>query len=160
MGSLNITNEEIADKLEELANYLELEGGDIYKIRAHKNAAQVIRGIGEDLCEMVKQGKDLKAFSGIGRNIENKIIEIVKTGDLTKLKKLRLKYPKDILKLLNIHGLGIKKIKTLCESLNITSLKELLDYAEKGRIKSLPGFGVKLEKKIFEYLKPKICIIR
>ena len=153
MGSLNITNEEIADKLEELANYLELEGGDIYKIRAYKNAAQVIRGIGEDLCEMVKQGKDLKAFSGIGRNIENKIIEIVKTGDLTKLKKLRLKYPKDILKLLNIHGLGIKKIKTLCESLNITSLKELLDYAEKGRIKSLPGFGVKLEKKIFEYLK-------
>ncbi|GAB6163117.1 hypothetical protein JCM12298_22770 [Desulfothermus naphthae] len=153
MGCLNITNEEIADKLEELANYLELEGGDIYKIRAYKNAAQVIRGIGEDLCEMVKQGKDLKAFSGIGRNIENKIIEIVKTGDLTKLKKLRLKYPKDILKLLNIHGLGIKKIKTLCESLNITSLKELLDYAEKGRIKSLPGFGVKLEKKIFEYLK-------
>jgi len=153
MGSLNITNEEIADKLEELANYLELEGGDIYKIRAYKNAAQVIRGIGEDLCEMVKQGKDLKAYSGIGTNIENKIIEIVETGDLAKLKKLRPKYPKDILKLLNIHGLGIKKIKTLCESLNITSLKELLDYAEKGRIKSLPGFGVKLEKKIFEYLK-------
>ena len=153
MVCCNITNKEIADKLEELALYLELEGENVFKIRAYKSAAQVIRGIGEDLCEMVKQGKDLKVFSGIGRNIENKIIEIVETGDLAKLKKLRPKYPKDILKLLSIQGLGIKKIKTLCNTLNITSIKELLDCAEKGRIRSLPGFGPKMEKKILDFLK-------
>jgi len=153
MVCCNITNKEIADKLEELALYLELEGENVFKIRAYKSAAQVIRGIGEDLCEMVKQGKDLKVFSGIGRNIENKIIEIVETGDLAKLKKLRPKYPKDILKLLGIQGLGIKKIKTLCNTLNITSIKELLDCAEKGRIRSLPGFGPKMEKKILDFLK-------
>ena len=153
MVFFNITNEEIADKLEELANYLELEGENFFKIRAYKSAAQVIRGLGEDLCEMVKQGKDLKVFSGIGRNIENKIIEIVETGDLEKLKKLRAKYPRDILRLLSIHGLGIKKIKILCDTLNITSLKELLDYAKNGKIRSLPGFGENMEKKILDFLK-------
>ncbi|GAB6888375.1 hypothetical protein JCM13304A_18740 [Desulfothermus okinawensis JCM 13304] len=151
-----ITNDEIADKLDELAIYLELEGENFHKIRAYRNAANIIRGIGDDIAEMVRHGDDLKVFSGIGKNIENKIIEIVRTNDLEKLKKLRERYPQGILNILNISGLGIKKIKTLLKELDIRTLKQLLDYAREGKIRHLPGFGEKMEKKILNFLKENI----
>jgi len=96
------SNEEIAQVLEELAIYSEFEGETPHKSRAYKNASRVIRGMGFSLADLVNEGEDLKQFSGIGKNIEKKIKEIVQTGSLKKLHELREKYPSGLLEILNI----------------------------------------------------------
>jgi len=147
------SNEEIAQVLEELAIYSEFEGETPHKSRAYKNASRVIRGMGFSLADLVNEGEDLKQFSGIGKNIEKKIKEIVQTGSLKKLHELREKYPSGLLEILNIPGLGLKKVIYLYKEHGISNPRQLYTFAKQGRLKTLSGFGEKSEKKIIGFLE-------
>lgn len=148
MKSLYPTNEEIASLLEELATYLELEGENPFKIRAYKNAARAVTGYMDSIAELIIQGEDITSIPGIGKNIEKKIKEIIETGSLDHIKRYREKYPPGILELLNIYGLGVKKIKIFYDKFNVTSPEDLLDLINNGKIRELPGFGKKSEERL------------
>jgi len=146
-------NREIAAIFYELADLLEIQDETPFKIRAYRNAARLIEGLGESLEEMVQRGEDLTKLPGIGEKIAKKIEEIVKTGKLSKLEKVRLQVPESLRALLSIEGLGPKRVKILYDKLHITDLQTLKQAAAEHKISRLPGFGVKTEEKILKGLR-------
>ncbi len=145
-----MVNQEIAQKFYKTADLLEILGENPFRVRAYRNAARTIESLGRDLSEMVAQGEDLTKLPGIGKDLAQKIQEIIDTGTFPKLKELEEKVPPGLIELLKVEGLGPKRIKTLYDSLGITSLEELREAAQKGEISKLPGFGKKLEQTILK----------
>lgn len=146
-------NREIAAIFYELADLLEIEGENHFKVRAYRNAARMIEGMGESLEEKVKRGEDLTQLPGIGEKLAQKITEIVRTGKLTKLERVRQRVPESLRALLSIEGLGPKRVKLLYEKLHITDPEALKAAAAEHRIQTLPGFGPKTEAKILKGLR-------
>jgi DNA polymerase (family 10) len=150
MGVRQMSNKEIAQFFNELADYLEIKGDNPFRIRAYRNAARTIETSGYDFAKLVQEGYDLSQLPDIGERIAKKIVEIVTTGKLSKLEEVKKEFPPHILDLLKIEGLGPKKVKTLYEKLGIGSLEELKKAAEEHKIRELPGFGEKTEEKILK----------
>lgn len=147
-----VHNEDIAAIFDELADLLELKGDNPFKVRAYRNAARTIRSQGVELAERVRRGEDLTELPGIGKELAAKIIEIVATGKSHTLEKLRQEMPPSLEDLLQLPGLGPKRVKALYETLGIKSLDELANAAKSGRLRELPGFGPKTEQRILEAL--------
>ncbi len=145
-----IYNIDIADIFDEIADYLEIEDENPFRIRAYRNGALSIRGIGRELKELVDQKEDLTRLPGIGQELAAKIVEIIDTGTAQALKKLQEKIPEDVRKLLKIANLGPKRVRRLYQDLNIQSLQQLSQAAKNGQIRSLAGFGKKMEAQILE----------
>ena len=145
-----MVNQQIAQKFYKTADLLEIMGENPFRVRAYRNAARTIESLGRDLSEMVAQGEDLTKLPGIGKDLAQKIQEIIETGTFQKLKELEEEVPPGLIELLKVEGLGPKRIKTLYDTLGITSLEELREAAQKGEISKLPGFGKKLEQTILK----------
>ncbi len=145
-----MVNQQIAQKFYKTADLLEIMGENPFRVRAYRNAARTIEALGRDLSEMVAQGEELTKLPGIGKDLAGKIKEIIETGTFAKLKELEAKVPPGLIELLKVEGLGPKRIKTLYDTLGITSLEELREAAAKGQISALPGFGKKLEQTILK----------
>jgi len=145
-------NIQIAKIFNELADLLEIEGENPFKVRAYRYAARTISSLGRELEDMIKEGKDLTLLPSIGKEIAAKIEQIIKTGKLEKLEKLKKKIPPSLIALLPIEGLGPKKIKRLYDALQIQTVQELIDAAKSHKISQLKGFGPKTEQKILEGL--------
>jgi DNA polymerase (family 10) len=146
-------NREIAKIFSELADLLEIKGENHFKVRAYRNAVRMIEGLGEPLEEMVKRGEDLTKLPGIGTELSKKIREIVTTGKLSKLEKVRKELPDSLRALLSIEGLGPKRVKALYEQLHITDPNTLKQAAAEHKISALSGFGEKTEEKILKGLR-------
>ncbi|MBW2988387.1 DNA polymerase/3'-5' exonuclease PolX, partial [Candidatus Woesearchaeota archaeon] len=143
------SNKEIADIFYEIADRLEMED-ERFKVRAYRRAAETI----ESLPKGIEVYKDnLTQLPGIGEAIAKKIKEILETGKLGYLEKLRRQMPVDIQGLRRIEGLGPKKIKVLWEKLGIRNVEDLKKAAEQGKIRNLEGFGAKTEQDILEAIK-------
>ncbi len=145
-----MVNQQIAQKFYKTADLLEILGENPFRVRAYRNAARTIESLGRDLSEMVANGEDLTKLPGIGKDLAQKIKEIIETGSFDKLRELEEKVPPGLIELLKVEGLGPKRIKTLYETLGITTLEELRDAAAQGKISALPGFGKKLEQTILK----------
>ena len=145
-----ISNIEIADIFTHLAELLEIQGYNSFKIKAYKNAAKEIENLGTSISQMVEKGDDISKIPSIGNHIAKKIVEIVKTGKLSKLKKLQKKFPPHILDLLKVEGIGPKRAKILYDTLRISSLDELMKAAKEHKIRELDGFSDKIEQKILD----------
>ncbi len=143
-------NSEIAKAFFDLANLLDIKGENPFKVRAYKNAARVIEGLGESIEKMVHENKDLTKLPGIGKEIAKKIQELVTTGKLSKLEEVKKEIPPTLLELLSIEGLGPKKVHELYTKLKITNLEELQKAAKEHKIAKLKGFGTKTEEKILK----------
>jgi DNA polymerase (family X) len=141
----------IAQVLDEMGTILEIQGENPFRCRAYHNAAQVLRNLPADLSEMIADGS-LAEVPGIGETMHAKIVELATTGRLPSYEELRATTPAGLLVLMQIPGLGPKKIKVLHEALQIQSLSDLRAAAESGRIASLKGFGAKTEANILEGL--------
>jgi len=149
-----IYNTDIADIFDEIADYLEIGADESpFRVRAYRNAARSVRGLGVELKDLVAQKEDLTKLPGIGKELAAKIVEILQTGSAHALKKLQDKIPAEVIQLLRIPNLGPKRVRVLYNDLEIKSLKQLLQAAEDGRIRSLPGFGQKTEAHILEAVK-------
>jgi DNA polymerase (family 10) len=145
-----IYNADIADIFDELADYLEIEGENPFRIRAYRNAARSVHGLGPELKDMVAQKENLTRLPGIGKELAAKIVEISKTGSARALKKLQDKIPAEVRQMLKIPNLGPKRVRNLYQDLNVQSLQQLLQAAKDGRIRSLAGFGQKTETQILQ----------
>ncbi len=148
-----IYNADIADIFDEIADYLEIEGENPFRVRAYHNAARTVRGLGPELKDLVAQGEDLTRFSGIGKELAAKIAEYVTTGAVKALKKLQDKIPAGVRQILKLPGLGPKRVRILYHDLNIESLAQLQQAAGDGRIRSLTGFGQKTEAQILKAIE-------
>ena len=145
-----LSNAEIASIFNQLADLLEIKGENPFKIRAYRNAARTIENLGTDLNKMLEDGMDISQIPTIGKQIALKIEEIIKTGKLAKLETLKRDFPLHLLDLLKIEGIGPKKAKVLYEKLHVSSLEDLQKAAKTHQIRTLKGFGEKLENKILK----------
>ncbi|OPY58603.1 MAG: DNA polymerase/3'-5' exonuclease PolX [Pelotomaculum sp. PtaU1.Bin035] len=137
-------NAEVARIFYELADLLELKGEDFFKVRAYRNAAKVLTSLADPVEELRKRGS-LNKISGIGKKIAGKINEILSTGRLQKHQDLLCEISPGMLEIMSLPGIGPKRAKMIRESLNITSPEELAEAARAGRVRVLPGMGVKSE---------------
>ncbi len=143
-----IRNREIAAIFDEMADLLEIEGADAYRVRAYREAARVIPGMSESLAELVADGADLTELPSIGKAIAEKIAVIVKTGELPQLQEVRRRVPASLREVMQLGGLGPKRVKALHEQLGIDSLADLQQAVEAGKVHTLSGFGKKTEQQI------------
>ena len=145
-----VHNTDIAEMFNQFADLLEIDGANPFRIRAYRNAARTIASLAQSAADMVKEGKDLRELPGIGKDLAQKIEEIVKTGTLSQLKELEAHVPPQLSRLMKMPGLGPKRVHTLHEKLGITTREELKMAAEKGKMSELRGFGKKIEQMVLE----------
>ena len=143
-------NVEIAHVLTQYADLLEIQGEDLFRVLAYRNAARTIESLSQPVAQLLEEGKNLKKLKlpGIGKSMAEHITEIIKTGTLQALKQLRKKLPATLDELLEIEGLGPKRTKQLYEKLGISSIKKLEQGIDSGKVETLPGFGKKSVEKI------------
>lgn len=143
-------NKSISKILQKGAKLLELHEGNPFKIRSYQNAAFNIDKLPYPLAE--KNEEELAAIDGIGKNLVTKIIDIVATGAYKELNELLEKTPDGIVELLDVKGVGPKKIRMLWKEYDINNKKELLKAAEEGKLEKWKGFGAKTQQSILENL--------
>lgn len=144
-------NEKIITLLRNISILLEVKGENIFKTNAYKTAADIIETQNLDIEELVNSNK-LSSTNGFGKALTEKITEYVKTGSLQYYQDLIQEIPESLIELNKIEGLGIKKIKTLFEKLEIKNLEDLKIAAKKQEVSKLQGFGKKTEENILNQL--------
>ena len=145
-----MTNKELADTFSLVGDLLEIKGEVIYKILAYRRAAESLTNLGRDVNDIWKEGgqKALLEISGVGKAIAEKIDELLRTGRLEYLEKLKKEVPAELAALLQIPDLGPKKVGMFYRELNILSIEQLKAAAEAGKLRDLAGMGEKSEAKI------------
>jgi DNA polymerase (family 10) len=135
-------NSLVASILDELADYSEMEDDQPYRARAYRRAAQTISTMDEDIEEIANKSA-LREIPGIGEGIEKKIVEILKTGKLQTLEKMKQRNAVDVTSLTKVEGIGPKTVKALYKELKIRNLDELETAIKDGRLADFRGLGVK-----------------
>ena len=143
-----ISNSQIAAIFYEVADILDIKSVK-FKPAAYRRAAHEIETLGEDISSIAERGK-LEDIPGVGSNLAGKIREILATGRLAHLEKLKQEIPRGVLELSEIGGIGPKKAMILTRELGIATSEELEKAAEANTIRDLPGFGEKSEKNILQ----------
>jgi DNA polymerase (family 10) len=143
-----VENIEIARALEEVADLLEIKGANPFRIRAYRNAAQVVEGHGTPLRKLVAQDADLTEIPSIGKDMARYIHELVTDGKLSLLGELAQDIPLSLIELTRLPGLGAKRTKKLWEELDVTTLDQLEAAAQAGEVEGIPGFGKKTQGRI------------
>ncbi|MGH3042012.1 MAG: DNA polymerase/3'-5' exonuclease PolX, partial [Gaiellaceae bacterium] len=145
------TNTELAERFELLADMLELDGADAFRLAAYRRAAARIRDSAVPVAQLALDGKATR-LSGIGSTIEAKIVEVVETGDMNALAKLRAKLPSGLVEVMHVPGLGPKTARKLWSELGVESLDDLRAAAEQQRLRALTGLGAKTEERVLKSL--------
>jgi DNA polymerase (family X) len=146
-------NPEIARALDDLADFLEIEGANAFRVRAYRNAARLVRGLGTDISDKLARGDDLAELPGIGADLAGKIAELAKSGHIELLDRLRRSTPPVAQELLRLPGLGPKRVKELCDGLDIRTVEQLHRALLDGRVRELQGFGPASEAKLLKALE-------
>jgi len=146
-------NADVARMFDDLADLLEIQGANPFRVRAYRNASRTIESLAESLADIAADAdRSLDDLPGIGKDLAGKIATILETGQLPQLEELKEQVPAGVVEMLKIPGLGPKKVAVLFEDLGIKSLAELKQAAEQGRIAEHKGFGKKTEQSILEGL--------
>ena len=148
-----VHNAEVAELFNRLADLLEIEGANVFRVRAYRRAAQTIEDLPVSVAEMVEQGQDLSKLPGIGRDLAGKIEEIVKTGKFTALEEVTARLPSSLATLVAVPGLGPKRVQLIHDKLGVRSLEDLAAAARAHKLRTLPRFSPKLEARILEELE-------
>ena len=149
---MTVHNREIAEQFSHLADLLEIEGADAYRVRAYRQAAQTIAGLSESLADRAAAGEDLSALPHIGESLAEKIRTICETGHLPQLEEAEERLPAALSDLLEISGLGPKRVKALHQDLHIDNLQDLKQAVAEHRVRELSGFGAKSEQALADKL--------
>jgi len=148
-----MTKNEIADVLDEIGTLLELKGENPFKIRAYQTGARALEAIEEAELTRLIQAEELKTVKGIGDALSQKITELHTTGKLEFYEKLKATVEPGLLEMVEIPGLGPKKIRALRDKLGITSIAALTQACNEGKVAALDGFGEKTQEKILAGIK-------
>ena len=145
-------NDVVVEQLELLADLLELEGQESFRVLAYRRAAQRVRESGGSIAQLALDGK-AKELQGIGKTIEEKIVQIVEQGEIEALAKRRKTIPPDVVQFMRLPGLGPKTARRIWQELGVSTLAELKTAAESERLRTLTGLGPKVEQNVLEALK-------
>jgi DNA polymerase (family 10) len=145
-------NADVIEQLELLADMLELEGEQAFRVLAYRRAAQRIKEAGGSIAQLALDGK-AKELQGIGKTIEEKIVQIVETGEIEAVAKRRKRIPADVISFMRLPGLGPKTARRIWLELGVSTLAELKDAAEQERLRVLSGLGPKIEENVLRALK-------
>ena len=144
----------VAEVLKEIGVFLELKGENPFKTRAYINGARIVEGLTEPLETLIEEER-LGDIKGIGAALVDKITELMKTGELEYYNELKASIPPGLIEMLDITGMGPKKVKAVHEKLGIKTIKQLESACKKGKVAELDGFGKKSEEKILEGIEFK-----
>jgi DNA polymerase (family X) len=144
-----MNKDQVADVLENIATLLELKGENPFKSRAYVNAARMLESLSEPLDKVIAEGR-LGDLKGIGEALQQKITELVTTGKLGYYEDLKAATPPGLVAMLEIPGLGPKKIKAMHDELAIETVEQLERACQEGKVAKLKGFGEKTQTNICE----------
>jgi DNA polymerase (family 10) len=143
-------NLDVARELTVLADLLEIQGANPFRIRAYRNAVNTIGGLGRSLPEMVAAGEDLTQFAGIGDSVAAHIVELVQTGSITRLREIEAQFPRTLVELMALGGVGPKKARKLFDTLGVKTVEDLGTALASGAVARIEGFGPKSITKLQE----------
>jgi len=141
-------NLDVARTLSEVADLLEIQGANPFRIRAYRNAVRTVESLTRPLSQMVDEGEDLTELQGVGKQVDAHIRELLQTGQLTVLDEITEEVPRTLTQLVRLDGVGPKKAKKLWEELGVESVEGLEAEIEKGTVEELSGFGAKSVEKM------------
>ena len=144
-------NADVAEQLELLADLLELEGQDAFRVLAYRRAATRVRETGGSIAQLALDGK-AKSLQGIGKTIEEKIVQIVEKGEIEALTKRKGTIPAGVVSFMRLPGLGPKTARRIWQELGISTVDELRQAAEAQRLRTLTGLGAKTEENLLKEL--------
>ncbi len=150
---MRLNNNDVSRMFSETADLLEIKGDNPFRIRAYRNAARTVENLTESVSDMIERGEKLSKLPGIGSDLEGKIKDIALTGKFEKLEELKRELPGDMSRMMNVAGLGPRRLKKINEELGVTTLDELEKTARDRRIRGLEGLGEKTEKAIIESIE-------
>ena len=148
-----VHNSDVARIFGEIADLLEIEGANEFRVRAYRDAAQTVTTLSSNIAGMVERGEDLTELPGIGEELAAKIHEIVNTGGLKQLEEIRRRTPPELVNMLDIPGMGPKRVQALYKKADIITIDELQEAAQAQRVRDIEGFGPKTEQSILEVLE-------
>ncbi len=144
-----LTNRDIAEIFENIADLLEIKGESVFRVLAYRDGAQTIRDLPRDLSAIHAEGK-LTELPNIGATLAEKIEELLTTGELNFYMRLTAEIPLSLVEMLRVNGVGPKKAKRFWQELNIITLTDLETAARGGKLRGLSGMGAKSEQKIID----------
>lgn len=148
-----MTNHEIAAVFDEIADLLEFQGANPFRIRAYRNAARTIHDLTESAADIVTDPeRSLTDIEGIGKDLAEKAATLVETGSLPMLEELLAEIPESVLAILRVPGLGPKRAAQLYHELKIATLDDLRAACKSHKVHELKGFGTKMEAAILQGL--------
>jgi len=147
-------NPEVAEQFDLLADLLELEGEQQFRVLAYRRAADQIRSAGSPMAQLALEGR-AKDLPGIGKTIESKIVQIVNSGEIEALTKRKAEIPSGVAEFLRLPALGPKTARRIWQELGIETVADLRKAAEAQQLRSLPGLGAKTEERILKALGEK-----
>ncbi len=147
-----MTNQQIAAIFEEMADILDFQGANSFRVRAYRNASRTVKDFGESLAQYRDEGGKFTAIEGIGKDLAEKITTLLDTGKLEQHQELCEAVDANVLAMLRIPGLGPKKAAVLHKELGINSLEMLREACDEQRVRELKGFGAKTEELILRGL--------
>lgn len=148
-----LRNRDIAGQCERLADLLEIDGANPFRVRAWRNAAETIAGLSHDVVDLVESGTDLSGYPHIGRDIAEGIRNLVTTGRLPPLDEIAARVPPELADLMQVQGLGPKGVKALYDQFQLRTLDDLERIAREGRVRELSGFGAKKEAALLDGIR-------
>jgi DNA polymerase (family X) len=147
-------NVDVADQLDLLADLLELEGEASFRVLAYRRAATRIRETAGSIAELALAGR-AKELNGIGKTIEEKIVQVVEDGEMHALTKRKKIIPPEVVSFMRLPGLGPKTAARIWQELGVTTIEELKVAAEQEQLRTLAGLGAKTEERILKALAEK-----
>ncbi len=151
MRNFPLTNAAIAGQIDLLSKLMDLLGENSFKVKSYSIAAQTIKKLGQNLCDLSDQEfNDLKV---LGDSVKAKVAELLDKGELAALETLKQKIPEGVLEMMQIKGLGPKKIATLWKELEISSVGELEYACQENRLMTFKGFGKKTQDDILNKIQ-------
>jgi DNA polymerase (family 10) len=147
-------NVDVADQLDLLADLLEIEGEASFRVLAYRKAATRIRETAGSVAELAVNGR-AKDLQGIGKTIEEKIVQVVEDGEMHALTKRKKIIPPEVVTFMRLPGLGPKTAARIWKELGVTTVEELKHAAEQEQLRTLTGLGAKTEERILKALSEK-----
>jgi DNA polymerase (family X) len=141
------TNREVADRLRLIGDLLELEGAVRHRVLAYRRAAARVRSATTSVAEMAVRGRAVE-LPDIGTTLQAKIVELVETGDIAALAKLRDRVPVGLAEVARLEGIGPKRAAALWQELGVASVDDLATALGDGRVREVPGFGAATEARL------------
>ena len=151
MAQREPSNAQIAAAFEELADLYELDGANVHRVAAYKAAAKAVREATVSVAALARQGRATE-LKGIGKTLQEKIVDLTETGTIPAAERLRAKFPPGLVELTRLPGLGAKRARLLYDELGVDSVPALREAALAQRVRGVKGLGPKLEERILEAL--------